>query len=195
MPECRSALAGCLRTGTYGAADASGPDITIGEVTGLAIVQVAAFDAEQAAAAIAQATGASASLRRCSVAVNGAARVLWIGPGRWLVCELEGRDLASRLAGHCKPEIAAITDLSCARTTIRIEGKVARSVLAKLCTLDFDPPAFPSDTCAQTQLGQIGALLDCRAADVFDVVVYRGFAVSAWEMLTDAALEFGYQVR
>jgi sarcosine oxidase subunit gamma len=169
--------------------------MTIGEVTGVTIVQVAAFDAQQAAAAITQATGASASLHRNSVAVSNATRVLWIGPGRWLVCEGEGHDLADRLAEHCKRDIAAITDLSHARTTIRIEGKAARAVLAKLCTLDFDPPAFPPDTCAQTQLGQIGALLDCRAADAFDIAVYRGFAQSGWEMLTDAALEFGYQIR
>ena len=195
MPERRSALVECLRPGLYGAVAAGSPDLAIGEVTDLAMVQVAAIDAAQAWAALAPAIGTSAPLARHGVASSGLTRVLWTGPGRWLVCEPESRDLVSLIAERCTPEIAAITDLSHARTVFRMEGNAARSVLAKLCTLDFDPPAFPADTCAQTQLGQVGALLDCRAGDTFDIAVYRGFAVSAWEMVTDAALEFGYQVR
>jgi len=192
VPERRSALAECLKPGRYGAETAE--RLVISEVTGLAMVQVAAFDAERVMAAISAATGAAVSDRHGSVAIVGNTRVLWTGSGRWLVVEPESRDLAKLLAERCAPEVAAVTDLSHARTVIRTAGKAARAVLAKLCTLDFDPPAFPAGTCAQTQLGQIGALTDCRAADAFDIAVYRGFAVSAWEMLTDAALEFGYQV-
>lgn len=193
MPERRSALAECLRPGPQGAEAAE--RLAISVVTGLATVQVAAFDPERAAAAILAATGAAVSDRHGSVAASGGTRVLWTGPGRWLLIEPESRDLAQLLAERCAPEAAAITDLSHARTVIRIEGKAARAVLAKLCTLDFDPPAFPADSCAQTQLGPIGALIDCHAAHGFDIAVYRGFAVSAWEMVTDGALEFGFEVR
>jgi methylglutamate dehydrogenase subunit D len=195
MPERRSALVECMGPGLYGPVESGSPNLAIGEVTDLAMVQVAAIDAAQAWAALGGAVGISAPLARHGAASSGLTRVLWTGPGRWLVCEPESRDLAGLIAERCAPEIAAITDLSHARTVIRIGGNAARSVLGKLCTLDFDPPAFPPDTCAQTQLGQIGALLDCRAIDAFDIAVYRGFAVSAWEMVTDAALEFGYQVR
>jgi len=193
MPERRSALAECRKSGLYGA-ETTGARLAIGEIAGLVMVQVAAFDAAAAAASIAQATGASAPMSRNGVGSCDNTRVLWIGPGRWLVVEPESRDLSRLLADHCAPAVAAITDLSHARTVVRIDGSAARSVLAKLCTLDFDPPAFAPESCAQTQLGQIGALIDCRAPDTFDIAVYRGFAVSAWEMLTDAALEFGYQV-
>jgi len=194
MPERRSALAECLKPGVYGA-EAAGARLAISEVRDLAMVQVAAFDSAAATTAIAEATGAAAPSERHGVGAAGHTRVLWTGPGRWLVVEPESRDLASLLAERCPSEVAAITDLSHARTVIRLDGGAARSVLAKLCTLDFDPPAFPAGTCAQTQLGQIGALIDCSEADSFDIAVYRAFAVSAWEMLTDAALEFGYQVR
>jgi len=193
MLDRRSALAECLKHGVYGAETVE--RLVISEITGLAMVQVAAFDPAQAMAAISAAIGAAASDQHGSVATGGNTRVLWTGPGRWLIGEPESRDLARLLAESCPPAVAAVTDLSHARTVIRLEGSAARSVLAKLCTLDFDPPAFPAGTCAQTQLGQIGALIDCREAEVFDIAVYRGFAVSAWEMITDAALEFGYQVR
>ena len=192
MPERRSALAECRRPGRHGAAGAEAP-LIITEVGGLAMVQVAAFDAPAAAAAIAEATGAAASMTRGGVGVSGRTRVLWTGPGRWLVVEPEHRDLARLLAARCPPALAAVTDLSQGRSVMRIDGAACRWLLPKLCTLDFDPRMFPPDTCMQTQLGQIGALIDCRAADTFDIAVYRGFAVSAWEMLTDAALEFGYQ--
>jgi methylglutamate dehydrogenase subunit D len=192
MPERRSALAECLRAGLYGA---PGGTLVISEVTGLAIVQVAAFDEGRAAAAIAAATGATAPPAHGGVGTGGNTRVLWTGPGRWLLLEPESRDLGALLAGHCPADAAAIIDLCHAFTVLRIEGAQARSVLVKLCTLDLDPSAFAPNRSAQTQLGHVGAILDCRGADCFDIAIYRGFAVSACEMLTDAALEVGYQVR
>ena len=47
---------------------------------------------------------------------------------------------------------------------------------------------------AQTAIHHIGVLIHRREAEVFDLFVFRGFALSFWEWLTDAALEYGYQV-
>src|SRR5262249_15442287 len=110
------------------------------------------------------------------------------------VVEPESRDLASLLAQGCPGDVAAVTDLSHARTALRVEGPKVRVLLAKLCTLDVDPLAFPPGTCAQSQFGQVGVLLYCRAENGFDILVLRGFAVSAWETITDAALELGCRV-
>ena len=194
MAEHRSALAECLKPGVYGAAAPGGPGIAIRELRPLAVVQVAAFDTERASAAVGAALGVPAPPGRNAVATVGDSAVLWTGPGRWLVIEPESRELASLLAQHCPGDVAAITDLSHARTALRIEGPQVRGLLAKLCTLDLDPQAFPPGTCAQTQFGQIGVLLYCRTDDGFDIFVLRGFAVSAWETLIDAALEFGCRV-
>ncbi len=194
MAERRSALAEVLKPGIRGAAGQTGPGVEIRELRPLAVVQVAAFDAPRAAEAVSAAIGVAAPLGRGGVATSGDSTVLWTGPGRWLVVEPESRDLASLLAHHCPGDVAAVTDLGHARMALRVEGPRTRVLLAKLCTLDFDPAAFPPDSCAQSQLGQIGALLYCRAEDAFDLFVFRGFAVSAWEMITDAALEFGYRV-
>jgi sarcosine oxidase subunit gamma len=194
MAERRSALAEALKPGVYGAVGTAGPGVVISELKPLTAVQVAAFDAERAASAVGSALGVPAPSARNGVATAGDATMLWTGPGRWLVIEPESRDLASLLRDHCSGDVAAITDLSHARTTLRVEGPKVRDLLAKLGTLDFDPAAFPPDTCAQTQFGQIGVLLYCRAHDVFDVFVPRGFTVSAWETVLDAALEFGCRV-
>jgi len=194
MAERRSALAECLKPGVYGADAPAGPGVETGELRPLTIVQVAAFDAERAASAVGTAIGVPAPSARNGVATASDSAVLWIGPGRWLVVEPESRDLASLLHHHCPGDVAAITDLGHARTALRVEGSKARDLLAKLCTLDLDPAAFPPGTCAQTQFGQIGVLLYCRVHDGFDVFVPRGFAVSAWETVLDAALEFGCRV-
>ncbi len=194
MAERRSALADVVKPGTYGAAGPAGPGVGITELKSLAAVQVAAFEADRAAAAIGTTLGTPAPSNRNTVATAGQASVLWTGPGRWLVVEPESRDLAASLSRDCPGDMAAITDLSHARTALRVEGPKARDLLAKLCTLDLDPVGFPPGTCAQTQFGHIGVLLYCRAHDGFDVFVPRSFAVSAWESILDAALEFGCRV-
>jgi sarcosine oxidase subunit gamma len=194
MAERRSALAEALKPGVYGAVMPAGPGVEIRELASLTAVQVAAFDAERAAAAIGEALGTPAPSGRNGVATGGDTVVLWTGPGRWLVIEPESRDLASLLAHHCPGDVAAIADLSHARAALRVEGPKVRDLLAKLSTLDVDPAVFPPGTCAQTQFGQIGVLLYCRLHDGFDVFVPRSFAVSAWEAVIDAALEFGCRV-
>ena len=194
MAERHSALAEVLKPGVFGAAGAGAPGIEIKELKGLAVVQVAAFDPDRAAAGIGAALGTPAPVGRSAVATAGAATILWIGPGRWLVVEPESRDLASLLAHHCPGDVAAITDLGHGRTAIRVEGPKVRDLLAKLCTIDVDPGVFPPGSCAQTQLGQTGVLLYCRVQDGFDIFLPRSFAVSAWETTIDAALEFGCRV-
>src|SRR5690242_21947508 len=111
MAERRSALAETLKPGVYGAAGSAGPGVQISELKSLAAVQVAAFDADRAAAAIGATLGTPAPLSRGGVATAGHATMLWTGPGRWLVIEPESRDLASLLAHDCPGDVAAITDL------------------------------------------------------------------------------------
>ncbi|HLJ18613.1 MAG TPA: sarcosine oxidase subunit gamma family protein [Stellaceae bacterium] len=194
MAERQSALAEVLKPGVYGAAGAAGPGVEIRELRPLTVVQVAAFDAERAASAVDTALGAPAPAGRNGVATAGDSTILWIGPGRWLVVEPESRDLASLLGHHCPGDVAAITDLGHARTALRAEGPKVRDLLAKLCAIDLDPAVFPPQTCAQTQLGQTGFLLYCRVQDGFDIFLPRSFAVSAWESMIDAALEFGCRI-
>lgn len=194
MPERRSALAQCREPGLHGAAGANGPGIELREIVPLSAVQVAAFDVEKAAAAVAAALGIAPPQQRNRATSLGETSILWISPARWLVREPDKRDLAGLLAAHCTAEVAAITDLSHARTAVGIEGPAARVLLSKLSALDLDPRAFRSGTCAQSQLGQIGALIHCRGDNRFEIQVYRGFAASCWEMIADAALEFGCRI-
>ena len=64
-----------------------------------------------------------------------------VAPRRWwLVAPADGGEpnaaLAAALAGR-----AALTDLSHARTVLRLAGPASRSTLAKLCRIDLHPRA------------------------------------------------------
>ena len=116
--------------------------------------------------------------------------VLRIAPRRWwLVEDQEGAAetaLVGALAGR-----AALTDLSHARTVVRLGGAAGRSVLAKLCRIDLHPRALPPGRIAQTALAQVPALIHARDDEPgFDLYLPRSLAASAVASLIDAAEEF-----
>jgi sarcosine oxidase subunit gamma len=60
--------------------------------------------------------------------------------------------------------------------------------------IDFYPEAFPPMKVAQSAIHEVGVIVRRLSADSFDLYVYRGFALSFWEWLTEAAAETGYRV-
>jgi heterotetrameric sarcosine oxidase gamma subunit len=118
-----------------------------------------------------------------------------VAPRRWwlVVPATDGAldaALADALAGQ-----AALTDLSHARTLLRLSGPMSRSALAKLCRIDLHPRAFRPGRVAQTPLGQVAALIhaiDDRPS--FDLYLPRSLARSATQSLIDAAIEFGLAI-
>jgi methylglutamate dehydrogenase subunit C len=119
-----------------------------------------------------------------------------VAPRRWWLVLEEARssDLAARLAAAVTGR-AALTDLSHARTVLRLSGPASRTVLQKLCRIDLHPRALPAGGIAQTPLGQVAALihaLDDRPS--FDLYLPRSLAHSAVASLIDAATEFGLEL-
>ncbi len=87
-------------------------------------------------------------------------------------------------------EACISTPLSSSRTRIALQGKNTRVVLAKLCAIDFHPKQFKADMFVQTAIHHTPALIHCFGADDFHIYAMRTFALSVWEAVTDAALEF-----
>lgn len=175
------------------------PPVVLTERRLVSLAQVAAWPETVEAV-----TDTVASLLRCAPPQGAAGSsgdaegaILAIAPGRLLV---ESRDprLAERLAEQIGPEsgnaLGAVTDLSHARIAIRISGPKAAWVLAKGLTLDLDPAAFPPMKVAQAAIHEVGVIVRRLSAESFDLYVYRGFALSFWEWLTEAAAETGYRV-
>lgn len=120
----------------------------------------------------------------------------WAGPEQYFVVaegQEEGalyRGLKSALGG-----IASVVDQSHGRAVFRIEGPKSRAVLAKGTPVDLYTDEFPLGKSAMTQMAHVGVHLTRIGEDAFDVSVFRGFAGSFWEWITQQSAEFGYQVK
>jgi methylglutamate dehydrogenase subunit D len=153
--------------------------LQIGEVRGFYLLQ-AAGDAK----AIAKVVGKLPA--RVGIAVERDARVImctgtnqfwFVGPGN--------DDLAAALR-----DVAMLTPLSHSRTRLYIEGLPARDVLAKVVPLDFHPTVVKPGMFAMTGIHHTPVLIHCVSGNRFEIYALRTFALSVYEWLTDAALEF-----
>lgn len=119
----------------------------------------------------------------------------WAGPDQYFVLA-EGRgegslhrELKARLSG-----VASVADQSHGRIILRIAGPRARAVLAKGTPVDLHPDEFPSGKSVLTQMAHVGVHLTRVGDEAYDLSVFRGFAESFWQWITEQAEEFGYQV-
>ena len=95
--------------------------------------------------------------------------------------------------GEAPPQVSAdckLTPLSHSRTRIYLEGAPARDVLAKGIPLDFHVSSFTPGMFAQTGLHHTPVTVHCIGETRFELYALRTFAISVWEWLSDAALEY-----
>jgi sarcosine oxidase subunit gamma len=90
--------------------------------------------------------------------------------------------------------VASVSDQSHGRIIIRIAGSKSRNVLAKGAAFDLHADEFPVGKSAVTQMAHVGVHLTRTGDNAFELSVFRVFAESFWEWLTQQAEEFGYQV-
>lgn len=86
-------------------------------------------------------------------------RLLWMGPAEWAVLDAPP-GLAERIAEACGGELHHLSDVTDGRVVLMIEGPAAPDLLAKGCSLDFHPRAFPAKTCARSLLAQLPVLIE-----------------------------------
>ncbi len=98
--------------------------------------------------------------------------------------------LDSRLRGNDGIEGVYVTPLTSSRTRIEISGAPARDVLAKCVAIDFHKSEFKPGTFAMTGIHHVPVLIHCVADEIFQLYVLRTFALSIWDHVTDAALEY-----
>ena len=193
MLERRSALepSDSMRSGVRPAGERAG--VTLYERRPLSILQVSAFAAtiDDAAARLVAAGFVMPEANRMNV--RDATSVRSTGPGIWQIVGPDGAlpsALALREALH---GFATVVDLGHARTALVIGGADAARTLVKHCPLDLDPGIFPTGSATNTRLGHLGVTLArLDDAPTFEVLVFRGYAQFASEMLCEAAMEFGF---
>jgi methylglutamate dehydrogenase subunit D len=117
------------------------------------------------------------------------ATVQWAGADQYFVLDRPHDDVAKKLAS-----LASCSDQSHGRVIVRIEGPKVRHVLAKGSPVDFHDSEFSVGKSALTQMAHVGVHVTRVGVDAFELSVFRGFAESFWEWLTEQSEEFGYQV-
>lgn len=159
------------------------------------IVSVAALNG--CIPAIAEALDASYGLQlpRCPgrLAVESLA-ILGTGPRSWLCTRDNGKSLADEL-GKVLASTAAVTDQSDAYAILQLSGPKVLSLLEKGISIDLGGPAFPPGHSASTSCSHIGVVLwrldDADGAPVFEIALFRSFALSFWRWLNVSSAEFG----
>ena len=186
----RSALHGHLKAGRHGAGS---PDVVLVERRPAVLVQLNGVRDPEALGRALSPLGLAGGLQSRRATAGERADLLWTGAGQWWVAGREpglSAPALRELVGD--PEVTA-TDLGHARTVVRASGPKARELLAKGCPLDVD--GLAASDCAPTRLGPFSVVLHCRAAQSFDLYVFRSFGLALWEWLCDEAAEFGYEIR
>lgn len=183
-------------TGRHGVMDgAAGLSMT--EMTRFGLVQVMArrgrWDA--VAAACVEAYGKDAPARPQAVEANGAL-LIWSGPDQFLV--LSARDSAMQRAREAFAGVASLSEQSDGRCLIRISGRKARDMLAKVCSLDLHTEVFPAGAAAATSVDHTPVNLwrghDVDREPAFHLLVFATFAESLWRTLLDSGAEYGVAI-
>jgi sarcosine oxidase subunit gamma len=197
MFELKSALASALAKGGRDGADGR-RRCRLGEPRGWLLLQVAGFpgtiaEVERVLPAV---VGAPLPKTLSETVAVGAGRVFRTGPEQfWIVGPTDSsNDAEAHLRRAIPPTIGAVTSLSHSRTRIVIDGACARDVLRKGIPLDLDADVFRIGQAALTGLHHTPILIHRAGADRYELYAMRSFALSVWEWLTDAALEFGYDI-
>lgn len=124
---------------------------------------------------------------------DGALACIGLGPDQWLVClrPAPAQGMEALLSGPISG-LAAVVDLSHARTLLRISGPRARAALAKGLPIDLHPRAFrPGDAAATAAAHVPVQLWQVDEAPTYDLAVPRTLALSFWHWLEASAAEFG----
>ena len=155
------------------------PVLQIGEARGFSLLQVAG-----PAKTISPITGKLPAKVGTVLQADGRT-LMRTGENQFWIIGPENDGIAAKLNG-----IAILTPLSHSRTRIVIEGAPTRDVLSKGIPLDFHPTVFKSSMFAMTGIHHTPVLVHCTNEHRFEIYALRTFALSVYDWLTDAALEF-----
>lgn len=152
---------------------------------------------ERFVAAVSEALGQSLPVAPNTFS-SGAYRLYWLGPNEWLVCSdvEDAVTLLTTLRNALSGQACAVTDVSAGQVAMQLCGEAARHVLARGCTLDFDPSVFRVGDCAQSGLAKSTALIALQDdSPRFDIFVRRSFADYVVRWLHHAGREYGLKVQ
>ena len=192
-PAGLSALEGHVEAGRYGADLSDPPALVLEEILPASLVQLnGTSDPDRLAGVLSRFDIEGEPRPRLGLA-GESGDLLWTGADQWWLVGRGQGTSAAEVRELCSADDVTSLDLGHSRTVLRVDGPMARELLAKGCPLDVD--GLEAGFCGQTRLGPFSVVLHCRAERCFDLYVFRSFGLAMWEWLADEAAEFGYAVR
>jgi sarcosine oxidase subunit gamma len=187
MADRASPLRGLSDPRVEGAVAEAGPGLRLSTRADLALWQAAAWPETVGAveAMLAERVGAVPhGFGRVAAGARGS--VVRIGPLEWWAFD------AGPLA--LPPETGAVLDLSHGWTPVRIEGRDAAALLARIVAVDLRDRAFQVGGFAATGGRRMMLKLWRREAEVWELFAMRSFARTLWETLIEHARPFGVAI-
>ena len=194
--DVRSPLERALAPGAYGAQGDAG--VALIEIRNFDLVQVMARRGKAAEMSKAARTRIGvAAPQTPKVVETPDATLIWSGPDQFFVLSKGGKYGIGALTSAFA-QSASLSDQSHARVLISISGAKARTMLAKLSSIDLHPDAFPVGAAAATSMDHTSVTLwrgkDRDGLAVFNVLVFATFAESLWHTMLDSAAEYGVAI-
>lgn len=124
--------------------------------------------------------------------------IWWLGPDEWMLTKPDrdahpnwANDLRLSLDGHH----ISLVDVSHQYEGFRVDGPLARTLLAHVVTLDLHPRSMQANSVWQTVAAHCQImLLVCADGKSFDVFTRRSFVTYIWQRLVDAAADMDLKV-
>lgn len=174
------------------------PGVVIEEIKDFQLLQIDLWPEHREAVIEALgALGVSLPSNPCEATTCDAGRVLWIGPDRyWLVADSDSDVPQKLLEAYASADQACCIDLSHSRTRLRLSGVEVRAWLAKGLPIDLHDRDFPENKVISSAIDHVGVTLDRVADDaVFELYVFRGFAVALMDYFKATSAEFGAELK
>ena len=167
--------------------------IKISEIKNLLIVQIVQYKKSNVSLKEITIDGLNLSSEPLKVTSNKDTRILWAGPNNWLLISKK-KEILKNIQNDFKDSDFAVTDLSHSRAIIELEGKNSIEVLKKGCPFNFNQ--IKKDVCINSLFNGITITIDMLNdnPDKIRLFALRSFGESLYHSITDASLEFGYEV-
>ena len=171
--------------------DQAPPDdllISISEVTDRGMIDLRGLTADRKFMAAAKsALGFDLPKTPRSSVSKGKIECLWLSVDQWLITcpRKDAGKLQEKLIKAMGDIHGLVTDLSDARTIIRLEGEQVRQVLMKGSSVDFTDPAYAAGTVRRMLFAEIAAMAHIVSEDpeTVDLYVFRSYARYTWAWL------------
>lgn len=191
MVNPASALDACAVVGQFGQLSAQGPAVILQELRGAHLTQLSFFKAQKP---------------KVNTYLYEEFGCLLPGPGHMEHGQKGQNDVAvfrqdpSKIMVMSSAPLDNIDqkhyplDLSDARTMVRVSGASARALLARLAAVDLRDSQFKNGNILTTGIHHIAVQI-WRQHDDFILILPRSFAASLFQLITEIAGQFGYEVK